>query len=90
MSTLHNNQLNIGLQMSKVKLPKLMVENVDTLAAGKYNRDVRKLGVQNSNVLHYLGYKGAIKDQRTLEICIANILRGKKTFRPASKEYETI
>ena len=42
MSTLHNNQLNIGLQMNKVKLPKLMVENVDTLAAGRYNRNVRK------------------------------------------------
>ena len=68
MSTLHNNQLNIGLQMNKVKLPKLLVENVDTLAAGKYNRDVRKLGVQNSNILHYLGYKGAIKDQSTTEM----------------------
>ena len=65
MSTLHNNQLNIGLQMNKVKLPKLLVENVDTLAAGKYNRDMRKLGVQNSNILHYLGYKGAIKEQST-------------------------
>ena len=70
ISALHNNQLNIGLGMNKVKLPKLMVENVDTIAfagygdncSDKYQQNVRALGTQNSNILHYLGYKGGIKN----------------------------
>lgn len=80
ISSLHNNQLGIGLNMDKVKLPKLMVENIDTLAAKTYakgipgvgqswrtSNNVRKLGVNPSNVLHYLGYKGGLKNLDAVE-----------------------
>lgn len=80
ISSLHNNQLGIGLNMDKVKLPKLSVENIDTLASRTYmknipgmgqswarDRNIRKLGVNPSNVLHYLGYKGGLKKLDAVE-----------------------
>lgn len=53
---LHNNALNIGLNMSKVKFPKFVNVRGKNSKSGKWN---------NSSLLHYLGFKGTAKELQT-------------------------
>ena len=52
---LHNNALNIGLDMSKVKLPKLSVEVTNDIDV---NSDDYRIQIHPSCVLAYLGRRG--------------------------------
>ena len=50
---LHNNALNIGLEMSTVKFPKFELASSNTDDIGKWS---------NSSLLHYLGFKKGAKE----------------------------
>ena len=53
MAPLHNNALNVGMDMSKIKIPQMKITNIATKTA---TDDIGS--VNPSNILRYLGWEG--------------------------------
>lgn len=70
---LHNNALNIGLNISTVKFPKFVIAQTQKSTSSKWN---------NSSLLHYLGFKSAGKETT------ANVANKKFNAIPAIAYYD--
>ena len=66
MAPLHNNALNVGMDMSKIKIPQLSLLNALTKKATDHIGSVNP-----SNILRYLGWEGKGTRQATNPLCNA-------------------
>nr|WAE43671.1 MAG: major capsid protein [Microviridae sp.] len=57
-SWIHNNKLNIGMNMSQVQIPQLNVWTIDE-ASSWFTNNIAQYPINNANILKYLGISGA-------------------------------